>query len=38
MRGFKLLVNIIRGLKFRNGIREININHQDIALEIVHQI
>ncbi|PCS22902.1 hypothetical protein [Candidatus Enterovibrio escicola] len=38
LRGFKLLSDIIKGKKFRNGIRETNINHQDTALEAVYQI
>ncbi len=38
LRGFKLLSDIIKGEKFRNGIRETNVNHQDTALEAVYQI
>ncbi|PCS22576.1 hypothetical protein BTN49_1799 [Candidatus Enterovibrio escicola] len=38
LRGLKLLSDINKGVKFRNGIREINVNHQDTALEVVHQI
>ncbi|PCS24065.1 hypothetical protein BTN49_0258 [Candidatus Enterovibrio escicola] len=38
LRGFKLLADIIKSVKFRNGIRETNINHQDTALEAAHQI
>ncbi|PCS21229.1 hypothetical protein BTN49_3117 [Candidatus Enterovibrio escicola] len=38
LRGFKLLSDIIKGVKFRDGIRETNVNHQDTALEALHQI
>ncbi|PCS21362.1 hypothetical protein BTN49_2901 [Candidatus Enterovibrio escicola] len=38
LQGFKLLADIINGVKFRDGIRETNVNHQDTALEAVHQI
>ncbi len=36
LRGFKLLADIIKGVKFRDGIRETNVNHQDTDLEAVH--
>ncbi|WP_150140335.1 hypothetical protein [Candidatus Enterovibrio escicola] len=32
LRGFKLLSDIIKGVKFREGIHETNINHQDTDL------
>ena len=38
LRGFKLLADVIRGVKFQDGIRETEENQQDIALESVHQI
>uniref|UniRef100_UPI001CC24B5A hypothetical protein n=1 Tax=Candidatus Enterovibrio escicola TaxID=1927127 RepID=UPI001CC24B5A len=38
LRGFKLLTDIIKGMKFRDSIREINVNNQDTALEAVHPI
>ena len=38
LRGFKLLADVIKGVKFQDGIRETEENQQDIALESVHQI
>ncbi|WP_263363610.1 transposase [Candidatus Enterovibrio escicola] len=38
LRGFKLLADIINGVKFRDGIHETNVNHQDTDLEVVNQI
>ncbi len=38
LRGFKLLTDIIKGMKFRDSIRETNVNYQDTSLEAVHQI
>jgi len=38
LRGFKLLADVIKGVKFRDGVREIEGNQQDTALEAVHQI
>nr|WP_223824032.1 hypothetical protein [Candidatus Enterovibrio escacola] len=38
IRGFKLLTDIIKGVKCRDVIREINVNYQDTDLETVHQI
>ena len=38
LRGFKLLADIIKGVKLQDGIRETEENQQDIALESVHQI
>ena len=38
LRGFKLFANIIKGLKFQDGIRETENIQQDTALEAVHQI
>ncbi len=38
LRGFKLLADIIKGVKFRDSTHETNVNHQDTALESVHQI
>ncbi|PCS21723.1 hypothetical protein [Candidatus Enterovibrio escicola] len=35
LRGFKLLSDIIKGVKFKNGICEINVNHQDTALKAI---
>ena len=38
LRGFKLLADVIKGVKFQDGIRETEEDQQDIAFESVHQI
>ena len=38
LRGFKLLADVIRGVKFQDGIRKTEEYQQDIALESIHQI
>jgi uncharacterized protein YhbP (UPF0306 family) len=38
LRGFKLLADVIKGVQFRDGVRETEGNQQDTALEAVHQI
>ncbi len=38
LRGFKLLADVIKGVKFQDGIRETEENQQDIVLESIHQI
>ncbi len=38
LRGFKLLADVIKGVKFQDGIRETEEYQQDIALESIHQI
>ncbi len=38
LRGFNLLLDIIKGVKFRNGIHKINVNYQDTPLDAIHQI
>lgn len=38
LRGFKLLADIIKGVMFRDGIRETEGDQQDTALEAIHQI
>ena len=38
LRGFKLLADVIKGVKFTDGIRETEDNQQDTALEAIHQI
>uniref|UniRef100_UPI0037434FDC transposase n=2 Tax=Candidatus Enterovibrio escicola TaxID=1927127 RepID=UPI0037434FDC len=38
LRGLTLLADISKGMKFRDGIREANVNHQDTSLEVIHQI
>jgi transposase-like protein len=38
LRGFKLLADVIKGVQFRDGVRETEENQQDTALEAVHQI
>ncbi|PCS22220.1 hypothetical protein BTN49_2174 [Candidatus Enterovibrio escicola] len=38
LRGFNLLTDIIKGVKFRNGISETNANYQDTTLKAIHQI
>ncbi|PCS21795.1 hypothetical protein BTN49_2616 [Candidatus Enterovibrio escicola] len=37
LQGFKFLVDIIKGVKFRDGIHKTNVNHQDTVLEAVHK-
>ena len=38
LRGFKLLADVIEGVKFTDGIRETRDSQQDTALEAIHQI
>ena len=38
LRGFKLLADVIRGVKFQDGIRKTEEYQKDIALESIHQI
>ncbi|WP_150138734.1 hypothetical protein [Candidatus Enterovibrio escicola] len=38
LRGFKLLADINKSVKFRDGIHETNVNHQGTTLEALHQI
>jgi putative transposase len=38
LRGFKLLADVIEGVKFTDGIREMKDSQQDTDLEVIHQI
>ncbi|OOF29429.1 hypothetical protein BZJ21_16010, partial [Salinivibrio costicola subsp. alcaliphilus] len=38
LRGFTLLADVIKGVKFRDGVREPEGDQQDTALDAIHQI